>query len=313
MRGFSWLPVVLAALVLVLTPLAADARLGGGSSMGSRGSRTWSAPPPTNTSPYVAQPMQRSATPYAPPSPGYGAPSPGLGRPSFGSGLVGGLLTGGLIGMMFGGGLFGGFAGLGGFVGFLLQTMLIVMLVRFLFRRFLSAGPVPAGAGAYGRGPAVPPNGPAQGMPRPMGSGAGGPPRGPAVNITNADFQAFEQTLKAAQAAWTAHDLNMLSTLCTPEMVGYFREQIADQDRRGVRNSVTDVRLMQGDLSEAWAEQGREYATVAMKFSMIDVDRDASGRVIDGSPTEHVVATELWTFLRIPGGRWVLSAIQQSR
>jgi predicted lipid-binding transport protein (Tim44 family) len=51
-----------------------------------------------------------------------------------------------------------------------------------------------------------------------------------------------------------------------------------------------------------------------MRFSMIDVTRDSIGRVVDGSPTEHVTATELWTFLRASGGgHWLLSAIQQAR
>ncbi len=86
-----------------------------------------------------------------------------------------------------------------------------------------------------------------------------------------------------------------------------------EQTSQGVRNEVTDVRLLQGDLAQAWSEGGREYATVAMRFSMIDVTRDASGRIVDGSPNEHVTATELWTFVRSPGGRWILSAIQQTR
>ena len=80
-----------------------------------------------------------------------------------------------------------------------------------------------------------------------------------------------------------------------------------------MRNTVTAVKLEQGDLSEAWAEQGREYATVAMRFSMIDVTVDGSGRVVDGDPVRRTEATEIWTFLRAPGGRWVLSAIQQTR
>jgi predicted lipid-binding transport protein (Tim44 family) len=80
-----------------------------------------------------------------------------------------------------------------------------------------------------------------------------------------------------------------------------------------VRNTVTDVRLVQGDLSEAWAEGGRDYATVAMRFQMVDATYDEAGRVVDGSPTEHVIATEVWTFVRVPGGRWILSAIQQAR
>jgi predicted lipid-binding transport protein (Tim44 family) len=96
-------------------------------------------------------------------------------------------------------------------------------------------------------------------------------------------------------------------------MLSYFSEQLSDQASRGVVNTVTDVRLQQGDLSQAWTEQGREYATVAMKFSMIDVTRDRAERVVDGSPTERQIATELWTFVRARGGQWILSAIQQTR
>jgi predicted lipid-binding transport protein (Tim44 family) len=148
------------------------------------------------------------------------------------------------------------------------------------------------------------------------GGGSGMPARpraGPPITVSPADYQAFEQNLQAVQAAWSAQDLNTLRSLATPEMVSYFAEQLADQSSRGVRNTVTDVRLDKGDLAEAWAENGREYATVAMRFAMIDVTRDASGRVVDGSPSEHVTATELWTFLRSPGGHWILSAIQQAR
>jgi predicted lipid-binding transport protein (Tim44 family) len=133
------------------------------------------------------------------------------------------------------------------------------------------------------------------------------------VAIQPADFQEFEQLLKASQAAWSARDLNALRAMSTPEMVGYFSEQLSDQASRGVTNTVTDVRLESGDLAQAWAEAGREYATVAMRFSMIDVTRDGAGRVVDGSPNERVLATELWTFVRARGGHWILSAIQQAR
>ncbi len=119
--------------------------------------------------------------------------------------------------------------------------------------------------------------------------------------------------MQGIQAAWSAHDLSGLQAMTTPEMVSYFGEQLAEQVSRGVRNSVTDVRLVSGDLSQGWTEQGRDYATVAMRFSMIDVTRDASGRVVDGSAAEHVTATELWTFVRSRGGHWILSAIQQAR
>ena len=311
-RIFRLLPA-LAVLALVLTPTLADARLGGSSSMGSRGARTYSAPAPTNTAPGMAQPMQRSMTPNAP-SPGYANPGlAGQARPRSGfmSGLMGGLLGAGLVGMLFGGGLFGGMHGFGGFFGMLLQIFLVVMLVRFLLRMVRSAQPATAG-GPSMFAPGGPMGGPMGQMPM-GGMPSGGRPAAPPVNVTAADYQAFEQLLKNLQAAWTAHDLNAIRMMSTPEMLSYFAEQLADQASRGVRNSVTDVSLQQGDLSEAWAEQGRDYATVAMKFSMIDVTTDAAGRVVDGSPSEHVTATELWTFVRSQGGNWILSAIQQVR
>ena len=119
--------------------------------------------------------------------------------------------------------------------------------------------------------------------------------------------------MRANQAAWSARDLNALRQHATPEMVSYFADQLSEQASRGERNEVSDVRFLNGDLAEAWRESGREYATVAMRFSMIDVTRDSSGQGVDGSPTEQVTATELWTFVRASGGSWLLSAIQQTR
>jgi predicted lipid-binding transport protein (Tim44 family) len=321
MRRTSMLLAAVAVLGLDLVPTLADARAGSSGSMGSRGSRTFSAPPSTNTSPGMAQPMQRSVTPSTPsPSPGFaGAAAPA--RSGFMSGMMGGLLGAGLIGMMFGGGMFSGMSGFGGFLGFLIQIVLVVFLARLAFKWFrsrqqpaMAGGPSmfsPGGSSPGGGGAAGGPLGGLMGGGRPAAPASGS--NGMPINIAPGDYQAFEQLLKNIQAGWTAQDPNALKALTTPEMFSYFGEQIADQNRRGVRNSVTDVNLQQGDLAEAWTEQGRDYATVAMKFSMIDVTTDVSGRVIDGSPTEHVTATELWTFLRVRGGGWTLSAIQQSR
>jgi predicted lipid-binding transport protein (Tim44 family) len=94
-------------------------------------------------------------------------------------------------------------------------------------------------------------------------------------------------------------------------MLSYFSEQLSENASRGVINRVTDVKLLQGDLSEAWNEGNADYATVAMRFALTDttVDR-ASGRTVEGgSPSE---VTELWTFMRARNGGWLLSAIQQA-
>jgi predicted lipid-binding transport protein (Tim44 family) len=306
------LPAVLLAALLAFGPGLADARPGMGGSMGSRGSHTWSAPPSTAGAPYGASPFTRSFTPNS----GYGNPGYrsgggyGYSRPTFGRGLMGGLLGAGLFGMLLGGGFFG-FHGGFGFIGMLLQLLLLFVVGRWLMARFFGA-PAMAGAGNFARGTFPPLNQNASQAPRPTG-GAFGRPGGQQIAISSADYQQFSQLLQGIQAAWSNHDLNGLQAMATPEMVSYFNEQLSDQASRGVRNRVTDVRLQQGDLSEAWAENGRQYATVSMRFSMIDVTTNAAGQVVDGSPTERITATEFWTFVRAAGGHWLLSAIQQAK
>jgi predicted lipid-binding transport protein (Tim44 family) len=306
---------LLLTAMLLLAPGLLEARPGMGGSMGSRGSMTFSAPRATGIAPGGAMPFQRTITPnssygsssYGRSYGGYG--QSGFGRSSFTSGLMGGLM-GGLIGAGIGGMLFGhgffGFHGGFGFMGLLIQLFLLYLLARFLYRRFMGA-PAMAGAGG-GFARLFQPGAARTGG----GFGFGGPAKQPLTLGPN-DYQAFQALLKNIQAAWTAHDLNNLGALVTPEMLGYFGEQMAEQTSRGVRNIVSDVMLQQGDLSEAWVEGPRAYATVAMRFSMIDVTKDSAGRVVDGSPTERITVTEFWTFVRATGGRWVLSAIQQAR
>ncbi len=307
MRRSHLFVAAVAAAGLALAPSLADARAGSGSSFGSRGTRSYSAPPSTNTAPMAAQPFDRSMAPRAAPSPGYGMGQQPVqaGRSGFGSGLMGGL-AGGLLGVGLGSLLMGnGFGGGTGFLGLLIQMALLFFVGRWLFRMFArrQAGqPVMAGMPRMAQPSLMQAN---------MAGGGVGAPAG--VSVTKADYEAFDRNLHEVQAAWTAQDLNAMRELATPEMVGYFSEQLADQSSRGLRNSVTHVKLEQGDLSEAWSEGGRDYATVAMRFSMLDVTRDSAGRIVDGDVATRSMATELWTFMRARGGRWVLSGIQQTR
>ena len=144
-----------------------------------------------------------------------------------------------------------------------------------------------------------------------MLGGANATPAGEPLTIAKSDYDAFERLLGDVQAAYSTEDLSALRAKVTPEMLSYFSEQLAGNASRGLINRVTDVRLLQGDLAEAWREGDTEYATVAMKFALKDsmVER-ASGRTVeDGDPSE---VTELWTFMRARGGNWLLSAIQQT-
>jgi predicted lipid-binding transport protein (Tim44 family) len=306
--------VLSVAVPLAITISAADARIGGGSSSGSRGSRTYSAPPSTTTAPGTAQPMNRTFT--QPGSPGMAGPAAAgaankggfFNRPGMGmlGGLAAGFLGAGLLGMLFGGGLFSGLGGLSSIIGLLLQIALIVIVVR-LAMSWWQRRHTPASA--YASGPAEGPGGQTSfrsGMGFGLGSGSA------PLEIQPADYEAFERLLGEIQAAWSDEDVAKLHTLATPEMVSYFSKDLEENKARNDVNKVSDTKLLQGDLAEAWREGETDYASVAMRFSIVDKTLErTTGRLVAGSDTP-VEVTEVWTFARRRGGNWELSAIQQT-
>lgn len=313
MRRIAAFLSAFAVLALVLAPVMAEARPGGSSSSGSRGSRTYSAPPPTQTAPGSAQTFGRTATtPSTPTRPGTTAPGVAAPQRGFFGSFGGALLAGGLIGGLLGFGLLGGGGGFGAVLGMLLQIALIGFAVMFVMR--LIRGRREAAATGPQPGYAYQPQPEAKAFGG-MGGIKGVAPAAAPVAIGPGDYSAFEQTLKDVNSAWSKRDLGALRAVATPEMVSYFAQDLRDLEARNWRNETRDVRLEQGDLSEAWSEDGEDYATVAMRFSMLDATFDnATNRVVEGSTTQRTEAVELWTFVRKgPGGRWMLSAIQQTQ
>ncbi|HLX18057.1 MAG TPA: Tim44-like domain-containing protein [Bradyrhizobium sp.] len=293
------------ALPLVAVTSSADARIGGGASSGSRGSRTFSAPPSTSTAPNTAQPFNRTIT--QPSSTGLGASGGFFNRPGMGmlGGLAAGFLGAGLLGMLFGGGLFGGIGGFSSILGLLLQIGLIVFAVRLLMswwqRRHETAAAYAGGGSGAGAAPSFLS---AAGF----GLGSGGAP----LEILPADYEAFERLLGETQAAWSDEDIPRLHTLATPEMVSYFTRDLDQNRARNVVNKVFGTRLLQGDLAEAWREGNTDYASVAMRYSLVDKTMDrTTGRMVEGSD-QPMEVTEVWTFMRPRGGTWELSGIQQT-
>ena len=311
--------VMSVAVPLAITISAADARVGGGGSSGSRGSKTYSAPPSTTTAPNAAQPMNRTFT--QPGTPGVGAPAAAgaakggfFNRPGMMGGMLGGLAMGflgaGLFGMLTGGGLFSGLGGISSIIGLLLQVGLIIIVVR-LAMSWWQRRHTPASA--YATGPAPAAEGPgAQTSFRSGLSGFGLGSNQPALEIQPADYEAFERLLGEVQAAWSNEDVAKLHTLATPEMVSYFSKDLEENKARNDVNKVTDVKLLQGDLAEAWRESETDFASVAMRFSLVDKTMErTTGRLVSGSDTP-IEATEVWTFARRRGADWELSAIQQT-
>jgi predicted lipid-binding transport protein (Tim44 family) len=233
-------------------------------------------------------------------------------RPGLLGGLAAGFLGAGLFGMLFGHGLMGGLGGFASFLGLILQIGLVVVVGYFLWQWWQRRSQ-PAFAGApHLRSMNVERDQQRPAMGLGLGGGAAPAPAsgGDEIATTPADFEAFERLLGEIWTAYGAEDLAALRTHVTPEMLSYFSEELAANTSRGEINRISDVKLLQGDLAEAWSEHGTDYATVAMRYSSTDqiIDR-VSGRVIKSGPDE---ATELWTFRRAPGGAWILSAIQQA-
>lgn len=321
-----WAAVLLTAIML-LAPAVADARagagyrLGGGSSfssMGSRGSQTYSY--------NGGAPIQRSLTPQTSPSSPYGA-GPGYGGYGYGgygyghpflSGLFGGFFGSWLGGMLFP--HWGMGYGVGGMFGSVFSWLFILGLIWFVFRLFSRA----RGMGMSYGGPAM------MGAPNMMGysggySGIGpmssfpsvGPPRLATIGVNQSDYQEFEGILQGVQAAWSKGDLSAMRHYTTPEMLSYFSEQLAENESQGVTNKVENVELIKGEVREAWDEGQFHYATALMHWRARDYTVRSGGNpstgelIVGGDPQHATEAAELWTFARSPGGRWLLSAIQQ--
>ncbi|MGB6118122.1 MAG: Tim44 domain-containing protein, partial [Mesorhizobium sp.] len=244
-----------------------------------------------------------------------------------------------VIGMLMG----YGFGGMAGALGFILQLLLFGLIAALVIgwlrsRRqgqpAMAGGPAQAGSGAPGNGFGNVLNretaerenpGSAQAgstsnigaLGRIGGLAASEPaPSAPAeegeITLSQDDLDAFERRLGDVQRAFADEDHAALRKFTTPEMVSYFSEELADNAKRGLRNDVSDVRLVQADIAEAWSEGDTEYATAAFEYESRDVLRDRqTGEVAEGED-EVTVTVELWTFVRKRGEEWKLSAIQQA-
>ena len=313
-RPWTLAAILFTAFAFVATEV--DARAGRGGSFGSRGARTFSPPPQTRTAPKPAAPLQRTTVQPSTATAGSAAvgrtaTAPGglLSRPGIVGGLAAGFIGAGLFGLLFGHGLAGGLGGLASILGLILQIGLVLLIARLLWgwwqRRSQPAFAGPSNRSSYNFERSD------------DGATQGGASTMPAmhddVTITPADYDAFEQLLIDTQTAYSNEDVETLRRYATPEMLGYFSEDLTENASRGLVNRISDVKLVSGDLAEAWREGNSEYATVAMTFSLIDqtVER-ASGRVVDGDATHPIEVTELWTFRRVSGGQWLLSAVQQA-
>src|SRR5262249_29256392 len=160
-------------------------------------------------------------------------------------------------------------------LGFVLQFALIGGIIYFVVSYFRNRNQ-PALAYGQQQGAAASPyqsqyQSEMQGQ-QPYGSNGGmaGGSVASAVTIAQSDLDTVEKLLGDIQTAYSREDAEELGSKATPEMLSHFLEQLSENTKQGVRNEVSDVKLLQGDLSEAWREDGSDYATVAMRYALTD-------------------------------------------
>lgn len=295
-KGFT---IVVAFLMVTVAVLGTDAfaRAGGGRSIGSMGSRSFSSP----------------ATSFSQPSPSQMQPAGG----GFFRNMAGGVLGGMLGGMLFRGLGFGG--GGSGLFGIILMAGICYMIFRILKGR--REEPV-SYQGTYDQG------GYQQGYAPPQQDFGRTSKSGPAdfavgiAHIRQMDPNFAENRFTdnvmdiffKVQSAWMNRDLAPADPLLTDEMRGIFQKDIDRMLREKRVNRLENIAVRSVEITEAWQEQGQDYITARIYANLLDYTTDdANGAVVEGSRTEPVKFEEYWTVTRPVGNNpWRLSAINQA-
>jgi len=315
------------------------ARAGGGSSVGSRGSRS-ASPPRAYTPPSTSQPSQPGMT-----TPGTTTQRPGMTPPvtpppsqpssfwrSFGGGMLGGLAGGLLFRSLFGGpSAYGtpGYGGGGGGIG--LFDIILLCGIGYLIYWYIKKKRQEAAAteGYYqstSQTVQMPqPNYPPvydtpQAQASPQGQQDWDLQQGlsyiqqmdPNFDAARFEDQCMDVFFKI-QGGWANRDLTPVRNLLTEEMYRLLQEDAAKLRAEGRINRLDNIAVRSVDISEAWQESGQDFITVRIYANLLDYTVDEkTDQVLSGSKTEPVKFEEYWTFTRQVGNNpWQLSAIQQ--
>ena len=285
----------------------AEARAGGGSFSGSRGSRSYSAPTRTpDRSSSMGQPSrQGQSSGQAPIQPA-------------GSGFlrnVAGGLMGGFIGSLIFSKL--GFAGQGGSAGgggFGMMELLLLAGLAFAVYYFIKKKRVEANAYQGQQSGGVP-------LRESFGSGSVSNDLDSVSAIRQTDPRFSESKFNdnamdiffKIQAAWMNRDIVPVSVLLTEEMRGIFQGDINDLVKKGHINRLENIAVRYVEITESWQENGKDFITEIFSANLLDYIVDEKGAIVSGSKTEPVKFEEFWTFTRPSGTNpWNLSAISQA-
>jgi predicted lipid-binding transport protein (Tim44 family) len=316
--------LIVFTLFFLLSVLEIDAwaRVGGGGSMGSRGSRSYTPPRSTPApAPAPANPSQGSGQYNTPSAP---APSP------FGGGGFLRSMAGGIVGGMLGGMLFRslGFAGGAGSAGAGIGMMDLLLIGALLYgiywfikrRRSEATAETPAGT-YYRELPAADARQTATPM---LAYESGGlendlaeglrhirqmDPRFDEKRFTDACLDQFF----LIQGAWANRDMSGVRDILSDGMFGTLREDAEKLKAKKQINRLENIAVRSVELVELWQEGGEDFITVKLYANLLDYTiNEQTGQAFSGSRTEPVKFNEYWTFTRPVGDHpWKLSAISQ--
>ncbi len=304
---------------LSILEIDAWARIGGGRSMGSRGSRSYS-PPRSTPAPAPASPSRDTRqfnTPSAP------APSP-FGGGGFLRSMAGGIVGGMLGGMLFRSLGFAGGAGVGGGIGMMDLLLIGALLygIYWFIKRRRSEAPVKAPAGTFYR--EMPAEEAGRTTPPMQVYEAGRQENDLATglhHIRQMDPHFDEKRFTDAcldqffliQGAWANRDMTGIRNILTEGMFEALREDAEKLRAKKQINRLENIAVRSVEIVELWQEGGEDFITVKVYANLLDYTIDErTGQVVSGSRTEPVKFNEYWTFTRPVGDHpWKLSAITQ--
>lgn len=298
-------------LAVIICDATSFARIGGGRSFGSRGSRSFSLPSRSYQQPSPSR--QQSPSNYQP------APS----RQQSGGFLrsIGGGLLGGFLGGMLFRSLGFGAGGMGG-GSFGLFDIILIGGIGYLIYRMIKRR---RQEGVHGQSPSYLPGNSAgdQFQAQAASSSYDTSDTGPDSGISHIRQMdpSFDESrfcdhamdiFFRIQGAWMNRNLDQASGLLTSEMGRMLQEDVDRLLREKRINRLENIAVRNTDIVEAWQESGQDYITVRFYANLIDYTTDETGTVVDGSRTDPVKFEEYWTFTRPVGaGEWKLSAITQ--
>lgn len=134
------------------------------------------------------------------------------------------------------------------------------------------------------------------------------------------DPRAFVNGAKVAYetivSAFAAGDVKTLRGLLSRDVLAGFERAIEERNRRGDKVETTFVSVDRADLAGVDVRNRLAQVTVRFASKLINATRDATGRVIEGSPDTVVDVVDTWTFARTLGSRdpnWQLVATESGQ